>query len=175
MYFISVIKSEFSASLLQSSVSHDPSEIILICWLAVQETFIIIIIIIINISRTLWWTERSKYQHLSELKSFCNIIHYTIQELVVRYIYIYIYSAAWKFVNPLELSIFLHKYDPKHHQTFAQVLKVDKENPIKQMRQIYIYFIIYLLREMNHCYTSVSCKSMWIFAFSIWCDPLLQQ
>ncbi len=26
MYFISVIKAEFSASLLQSSVSHDPSE-----------------------------------------------------------------------------------------------------------------------------------------------------
>ncbi len=34
MQFISVGKSEFSASLLQSSVSHDPSEIILICWFA---------------------------------------------------------------------------------------------------------------------------------------------
>ncbi len=31
-----------SASLLQSSVSHDPSEIILICWFAAQETFLII-------------------------------------------------------------------------------------------------------------------------------------
>ncbi len=30
MKFISVIKAEFSASLLQSLVSHDPSEIILI-------------------------------------------------------------------------------------------------------------------------------------------------
>ncbi len=30
-----------------------------------------------------------------------------------------------KFVNPLEFSIFLHKYDPKHHQIFAQVLKVN--------------------------------------------------
>jgi len=38
-----VIKAEFSASLLQSSVSHDPSEIILICWFAAQETFLIII------------------------------------------------------------------------------------------------------------------------------------
>ncbi len=36
-------KAEFSASLLQSSVSHDPSEIILIYWFASQETFIIII------------------------------------------------------------------------------------------------------------------------------------
>ncbi len=36
-------KAEFSASLLQSSVSHDPSEIILICLFAAQETFIIII------------------------------------------------------------------------------------------------------------------------------------
>ncbi len=34
---------------------------------------------------------------------------------VYMYVHIYIYlSAAWKFVNPLELSIFLHKYDPKH-------------------------------------------------------------
>jgi len=38
-----VIKAEFSASLLQSSVSHDPSEIILIWWFAAQETFLIII------------------------------------------------------------------------------------------------------------------------------------
>ncbi len=39
---------EFSASLLQSSVSRDPSEIILICWFGAQQTFIVIIIIIIN-------------------------------------------------------------------------------------------------------------------------------
>jgi len=38
-----VIKAEFSASLLQSSVSHDPSEIILIWWFDAQETFMIII------------------------------------------------------------------------------------------------------------------------------------
>jgi len=31
-------KMQFSASLLQSSVSHDPSEIILICGFAAQET-----------------------------------------------------------------------------------------------------------------------------------------
>ncbi len=43
MQFFPVIKSEFPASLLQSSVSHDPSEIILICLFAVQETCIIII------------------------------------------------------------------------------------------------------------------------------------
>jgi len=36
-------KTEFSASLLQSSVSHDPSEIILICWFGGQETFLVII------------------------------------------------------------------------------------------------------------------------------------
>ncbi len=34
-------KSEFSASLLQSSVSHDPSEIILICWFGAQKNIII--------------------------------------------------------------------------------------------------------------------------------------
>ncbi len=45
------------------------------------------------------------------------------------------YIAAWKFVNPLEFSIFLHKYNPKHHQIFTQGLKEDKENPIKKIRQ----------------------------------------
>ncbi len=31
---------KFLASLFQSSVSHDPSEIILICWFVAQETFL---------------------------------------------------------------------------------------------------------------------------------------
>ncbi len=35
-------KAELSASLVQSSVSHDSSEIILIWWFAAQETFLII-------------------------------------------------------------------------------------------------------------------------------------
>ncbi len=35
-------KAEFSASLLQSSVSHDPSEI-WICWFSAKETILIII------------------------------------------------------------------------------------------------------------------------------------
>ncbi len=38
-----MIKAEFSPSFLQYSVSHDPSEIILICWFAAQETFLIIL------------------------------------------------------------------------------------------------------------------------------------
>ncbi len=32
----------FLASLLESLVSHDPSEIIVICWFGAQETFLII-------------------------------------------------------------------------------------------------------------------------------------
>ncbi len=40
-----VIKAEFLSSLLQSSVSHDPSEIIIICWFAAQEKCLIIIIV----------------------------------------------------------------------------------------------------------------------------------
>jgi len=43
MNYFSVIyydgKAEFSASLLQSSMLHDPSEIILICWFVSQEMF----------------------------------------------------------------------------------------------------------------------------------------
>ncbi len=36
-------EAEFSASLLHSSLSHDPSEIILINWFGAQETFLIFI------------------------------------------------------------------------------------------------------------------------------------
>ncbi len=50
-FFLNVIyssnfKAEFLASLLQSSGSHDPSEIILIFRFAAQKTFIIIIIML---------------------------------------------------------------------------------------------------------------------------------
>ncbi len=48
-------------------------------------------------------------------------------------------TAAVKFVNSLEFSILLHKYDPKRNQNL-QVLKVDKENPI-------IFLVIYLFRK----------------------------
>ncbi len=34
-----MLAAEFSASLLQFSVSLDPSEIILMCWFGAQETF----------------------------------------------------------------------------------------------------------------------------------------
>ncbi len=37
-------KAGFSGSLLQSSASHDPSEIILICWFAAQETLLSMLI-----------------------------------------------------------------------------------------------------------------------------------
>ncbi len=78
-----MIKATFSASLLQSSVSHGSSEIILICWFA-QETFLYYYQYLKQLSTFfLWWrffgwTERSKDQLVSEIKSFCSIIHYTI-------------------------------------------------------------------------------------------------
>jgi len=53
-----VIKAEFLTPLLRSSVSHDPSEIILICWFAAQETFIIINVessCVQFLFRILWW------------------------------------------------------------------------------------------------------------------------
>jgi len=41
MYFCDG-KAEFSASLLQSSVPHDPSEINIICWFGVQNYFLLL-------------------------------------------------------------------------------------------------------------------------------------
>ncbi len=54
-------KAYFSASLLQSSVSHDPSEIILICQIiAAQETFVLM-------------KRKFKEHNLYEIDLFCNI------------------------------------------------------------------------------------------------------
>ncbi len=38
-----MVKLNFQQSLLQSSVSNNPSEMILICWFGAQETFLIYI------------------------------------------------------------------------------------------------------------------------------------
>jgi len=46
-----VVKLDFLASLLQSLVSHDPSEIILICWFGAQETLLSMLktVVLLNI------------------------------------------------------------------------------------------------------------------------------
>ena len=46
------------------------------------------------------------------------------------------YSGACKFVNPVEFSIFIQKFELKNHQIFSQVQKVDKENQAKQILNI---------------------------------------
>ncbi len=73
-------------------MSYDPSEIILICWFAAQETFLIIINVEnscaaqyfsgnhdafyfqVNILFILLWIKSSKEQHLFETEIFSNII-----------------------------------------------------------------------------------------------------
>ncbi len=57
-------KSEFSWH--QSSVSHDASEIILICWFGTQETFIIII----NVDE-----QEVQKQKIKVLQSLLNMLH----------------------------------------------------------------------------------------------------
>ncbi len=82
-----MIKAVFSASLLQSSESHYSSEIILICWFAAQETFIMSNIYLwkqlccfiffwktIHFFKILWIIKCSK-EHLFEIEILCNIIN----------------------------------------------------------------------------------------------------
>ncbi len=61
-------------------MSRDPSEIILICWFAAQETFLIIIMlktVDIFVAYILFFKilSRIKKQRLFELETFCNIIN----------------------------------------------------------------------------------------------------
>ncbi len=80
-------KAEFSASLLQSSVSHDPSEIILICGFATQkkkkkshyydqsyvDNSCAARCFCGNRNLFFWWIESSKEQHLFEIQV---LLHY---------------------------------------------------------------------------------------------------
>ncbi len=69
-----MIKAEFSASLLQSSVSHDPSEIILNHSIAAQETFLLLSMLKTFPQDSLM-NRKLKGTHLFEVKIFCNIIN----------------------------------------------------------------------------------------------------
>ncbi len=60
---------------VQSSVSHDPSEIIIICWFGAQVTYLIIINAENRIHRIHWWIKGLKEQDLFELEIFSNIIN----------------------------------------------------------------------------------------------------
>lgn len=40
---------------------------------------------------------------------------------------LHILTGARKFLNLLEIPVFLHKFDLQHYQIFPQVLKEDKE------------------------------------------------
>ncbi len=85
-----------------------------------------------------------KEQEISRIYTVWMVIYWNSNETFSPY-YIFFrctctYSAAWSFVNPLECSISLHKYGPKHHQIFIEVLKVDKENRIKQVREKYFLY-----------------------------------
>ncbi len=83
MLFV-IAKLNFQQLLLQSSWSHDPSEIIVICWFGAQETFVIIMNVekqllliffvetMIYFFRIVWWSESSKEQHLFDIEMFCN-------------------------------------------------------------------------------------------------------
>ncbi len=108
-----MIKAELSASLLQSSVSHDPSEIILICWFAAQETCIIIIntknscaALYFSVNhdaflsvKNLWRIESSREQHLSEvvLVSFLSLQSVLAKRLFLslKKSFYYDYDLLW--------------------------------------------------------------------------------
>ncbi len=116
MSFIFVIKAEFSASLLQSSVSHDPSEIIHasvhISFLnAYMHTGFIFLWYVFF--RLLWWIKKvQKNSIINVFVQHCNIINVfavafdqfnasLLNKKKNNYIYIYIYIYKKKTFVPL--------------------------------------------------------------------------
>ncbi len=86
---------EFSASL--SSVSHDPSEIILICWFAVQETFFLLLLSIFKQLSIFFqdYLMNRKIQRSAFIwnkKLFVTLYTIPFKSLESVYIYIYIFN-----------------------------------------------------------------------------------
>jgi len=118
-------KAEFSASLLQSSVSHDSSEIILICWFAAQETFLIIINVVLCLIffvetdalffRILWWIwSKKKLQHdlfetltVEPFVTIQNVFTVSFDQFNVFNVFNLKYSFLFLFFNLLTPNIWL--------------------------------------------------------------------
>lgn len=59
-----------------------------------------------------------------------------------------LYRCAWKFVNPLELSLFSE--GKKTLSGVYQVLKVDEVNPVRQRLYLLIYFLKKKKKSAKH-------------------------
>ncbi len=96
LFYILMVKLNFQQSLHQFSVSHDPSEITLICWFAAQELFIPLssvlkTVVLLNIFRG---------------NHFCRIIRWVDskdQHLFVIYKWLYCHLINW--MHPFNKSI----------------------------------------------------------------------
>ncbi len=84
LYFSTIYSCDGKAEFPVSSVSHDLSEIILICWLLLKKHFLLSmlkIVVLLDIFvetlikkiKILWWIESSKGQYLFEIEIFCYI------------------------------------------------------------------------------------------------------
>ncbi len=87
-------KAEFSASLPQSSVSRDPSEIILICWFGAQETFIIII----NVENgfELLNGNLHRNEHESRFVNTVKVLHMWTKNLIIKSVSIFSFNSVIK-------------------------------------------------------------------------------
>ncbi len=122
-----MIKAAFSASLLQSSVSHNPSEIILKCWFASQETFLIIVnvenryavsYIVETVDTFIFSGFFDKYKFLKGFIPWYNIIYiYYIYMCVCTYTHLHLPSLCFLFIKQI-----LHK----HHTTSSRCSQVSE-------------------------------------------------
>ncbi len=85
------LQNAFSASLLQSLVSHDPSGVILICWFAAQETFIITVsdetvVLLTRFFQDPWWIESWTEQHLHELFTWASFLQKRLKMIRLHYL-----------------------------------------------------------------------------------------
>ncbi len=118
-------KAEFSASLLQSSVSHDPSEISLICWIA--ERFLIIIHVE-NSYAAIYFCgnhDNTSSRLFIEIEmSLMSLLIYLMQPCWIKkiiYIYIYIYTHTFSTYIYAYTYIYIYIQIPELNQSLFSV------------------------------------------------------
>ncbi len=152
MSFIPVIKAVFSVSLLQSSVPHDPSEIILICWF---ETFLIIS----NVENC--FCQRIKKGNcvfLSQYSDFTSSIFFC-HRIQINKMFLWFYLLFWLTIQ----SFFPCNFDFISHNPYFKLTSLNVALYLTILLQSSRNFILQFI--FSYRFLAIDISKFWLYQF----------